>query len=185
MVASAIGTAGNVTEAAVFAFWSMPMHVMNTMPGCWWRFSHQGCRITDTEGRDYLDAVGYCRFSLANTQWLVAAIARLGRLIHTSNLHRIREQRFGRTNCRRVVGDAGGVLLHISAARPTRRRSSWPATTATKMGIENADHHCHGKAFHGRTMATCRPRRRNRKAQAGSSPWWRASCVPQRSAGDS
>jgi acetylornithine aminotransferase len=68
-------------------------HVMNTYARLPVAFSHgNGCRVTDTEGKTYLDALsGIAVNTLGhNHPALVAAIsAQAARLLHTSNLYRM------------------------------------------------------------------------------------------------
>ena len=71
-------------------------HVMNTYARLPVAFSHgNGCRVTDTEGRTYLDGLSGIAVSTLghNHPDLVAAItAQAGRLLHTSNLYRMPQQ---------------------------------------------------------------------------------------------
>ena len=71
-------------------------HVMNTYARLPVAFSHgDGCRITDTEGKVYLDALSGIAVSTLghNHPVLVGALAaQAGRLLHTSNLYRMPQQ---------------------------------------------------------------------------------------------
>ena len=71
-------------------------HVMNTYARLPVAFSHgNGCRVTDTEGRTYLDGLSGIAVSTLghNHPDLAAAItAQAGRLLHTSNLYRMPQQ---------------------------------------------------------------------------------------------
>ena len=83
--------------AAVFVLWGCLMsHVMNTYARLPVAFSHgQGSRITDTEGKEYLDALSGIAVSTlghAHPKLVAAIAAQAGRMLHTSNLYRIREQ---------------------------------------------------------------------------------------------
>ena len=71
-------------------------HVMNTYARLPVTFSHgQGCRITDTDGKEYLDALSGIAVSTlghAHPRLVAAIAAQAGRMLHTSNLYRIAEQ---------------------------------------------------------------------------------------------
>src|SRR5574343_551267 len=84
-------------QAAVFVFWSMPMsHVMNTYARLPVTFSHgEACRITDTEGKVYLDSLSGIAVNTlghAHPELVSVIAAQAGRMLHTSNLYHIREQ---------------------------------------------------------------------------------------------
>jgi acetylornithine/N-succinyldiaminopimelate aminotransferase len=83
--------------AAVFVLWGCLMsHVMNTYARLPVAFSHgKGSRITDTEGKEYLDALSGIAVSTlghAHPKLVSAIAAQAGRMLHTSNLYQIREQ---------------------------------------------------------------------------------------------
>ena len=78
--------------AAVFVFWGCLMsHIMNTYARLPVAFSHgQGSRITDTEGKEYLDALSGIAVSTlghAHPKLVAAIAAQAGRMLHTSNLY--------------------------------------------------------------------------------------------------
>jgi acetylornithine/N-succinyldiaminopimelate aminotransferase len=147
-------------------------HVMNTYARLPVAFSHgQGSRITDTEGKEYLDALsGIAVSTLGHAHpKLVAAIAARPAVccippISTALLARNSSP----TSCANVPA-CRRCSSAIPAARPTRRRSSWRVSTATSKGIESPTIIVMEKAFHGRTMATLSATG-NRKAQAGFEP---------------
>ena len=83
--------------SAVFVFWGCLMsHVMNTYARLPVAFSHgQGSRITDTEGKEYLDALSGIAVSTlghAHPKLVAAIAAQAGRVLHTSNLYGIPTQ---------------------------------------------------------------------------------------------
>ena len=148
------------------------MHVMNTYARLPVAFSHgQGCRITDTEGKEYLDALsGIAVSTLGHAHpRLVAAIAgQAGRMLHTSNLYRIREQE---DLADKLVALSGmqEVFFCNSGCEANEAAIKLARYFGHKMGIETPTIIVMEKAFHGRTMATLSATG-NRKAQAGFEP---------------
>lgn len=147
-------------------------HVMNTYARLPVTFSHgQGCRIFDTEGREYLDALSGIAVSTlghAHPKLVAAISAQAGRMLHTSNLYRIREQE-----------QLADKLCALSGMREVFFSNS--GAEANEAAIKLARFYGHTKqielptiivmekAFHGRTMATLSATG-NRKAQAGFEP---------------
>ncbi len=148
------------------------MHVMNTYARLPVAFSHgQGCRITDTEGKEYLDALsGIAVSTLGHAHpRLVAAIAgQAGRMLHTSNLYRIREQE---DLADKLVALSGmqEVFFCNSGCEANEAAIKLARYFGHKKGIETPTIIVMEKAFHGRTMATLSATG-NRKAQAGFEP---------------
>jgi acetylornithine/N-succinyldiaminopimelate aminotransferase len=147
-------------------------HLMNTYARLPVAFTHgQGARVFDEAGRGYLDALsGIAVSTLGHAHpRLVKAIAdQAGRILHASNLYRIREQeQLGdrlAPRCRAWTRCSSAT----PAARPTRPPSSWRACTATE-GHRLPAIVVMEKAFHGRTLATLSATG-NRKVQAGFEP---------------
>jgi acetylornithine aminotransferase len=147
-------------------------HVMNTYARLPVAFTHgQGCRITDTEGQVYLDALSGIAVSTLghNHPRLVAAIAeQAGKVLHTSNLYRIPQQE--------MLADK---LAALSGMQEVFFSNS--GTEANEAAIKLARFYGHQKgidvptiivmeqAFHGRTMASLTATG-NKKAQAGFAP---------------
>ena len=159
--------------AAVFVFWGCLMsHVMNTYPRLPVAFSHgRGSRITDTEGREYLDALsGIAVNTLGHAHpRLVSAIAeQAGRMLHTSNLYGMTGQEAladklcERSGMQEVFFCNSGCEANEAAIKLARYYGH-------KKGIETPTIIVMEKAFHGRTMATLSATG-NRKAQAGFEP---------------
>ncbi len=158
---------------AVSVFWGCLMsHVMNTYARLPVAFSYgQGCRITDTEGKEYLDALsGIAVSTLGHAHpRLVSAIAeQAGRMLHTSNLYRIREQelladKLAEISCMQEI------FFSNSGAEANEAAIKLARFYGHKKGIENPTVIVMEKAFHGRTMATLSATG-NRKAQAGFEP---------------
>ena len=159
--------------AAVFVFWGCLMsHLMNTYARLPVAFSHgQGCRITDTEGREYLDALsGIAVSTLGHAHpRLVSAIAnQAGRLLHTSNLYHIHEQELLSDKLAELSG-MPEVFFCNSGCEANEAAIKLARYYGHKKGIDSPTIVVMEKAFHGRTMATLSATG-NRKAQAGFEP---------------
>ena len=147
-------------------------HVMNTYARLPVTFSHgQGSRITDTEGREYLDALsGIAVSTLGHAHpRLVSAIAdQAGRLLHTSNLYHIgaQEQLADKLAERSGMDE---VFFCNSGCEANEAAIKLARYYGHKKGIETPTIIVMEKAFHGRTMATLSATG-NRKAQAGFEP---------------
>ena len=159
--------------AAVFVFWGWLMsHVMNTYARLPVTFSHgQGSRITDTEGKEYLDALsGIAVLTLGHAHpRLVSAIAdQAGRLLHTSNLYHIgaQEQLADKLAERSGMDE---VFFCNSGCEANEAAIKLARYYGHKKGIDTPAIIVMEKAFHGRTMATLSATG-NRKAQAGFEP---------------
>ena len=159
--------------AAGFVFWGCLMsHVMNTYARLPVAFSHgRGSRITDTEGREYLDALsGIAVNTLGHAHpRLVSAIAeQAGRMLHTSNLYGMTGQEAladklcERSGMQEVFFCNSGCEANEAAIKLARYYGH-------KKGIETPTIIVMEKAFQGRTMATLSATG-NRKAQAGFEP---------------
>ena len=158
---------------AVFVFWGCLMsHVMNTYARLPVAFSHgQGCRITDTEGKEYLDALSGIAVSTlghAHPKLVSAIAAQAGRMLHTSNLYQIREQELLADKLAEISG-MQEIFFSNSGAEANEAAIKLARFYGHKKGIENPTVIVMEKAFHGRTMATLSATG-NRKAQAGFEP---------------
>ena len=147
-------------------------HVMNTYGRLPVALSHgQGCRVWDTEGRDYLDALGGIAVNTVghNHPQLVAALQdQVTKLIHTSNYYHIPLQeelasmlveRSGMTN---VFFCSTGLEANEAALKLARKFGH-------DKGIERPEIVVYEKAFHGRSIATLSATG-NPKVQAGFGP---------------
>ncbi len=147
-------------------------HVMNTYARLPVAFSHgQGSRIFDTEGKEYLDALsGIAVSTLGHAHpGLVSAIAaQAGRMLHTSNLYRIREQEALADKLAEISG-MQEIFFSNSGAEANDAAIKLARFYGHKKGIETPTVIVMEKAFHGRTMATLSATG-NRKAQAGFEP---------------
>lgn len=159
--------------AAVFVFWGCLMsHVMNTYARLPVAFSHgQGSRITDTEGKEYLDALSGIAVSTlghAHPRLVAAIAAQAGRMLHTSNLYRIREQELLADKLAELSG-MQDVFFGNSGAEANEAAIKLARFYGHKKSIETPTIIVMEKAFHGRTMATLSATG-NRKVQAGFEP---------------
>ena len=159
--------------AAVFVFWGCLMsHVMNTYARLPVTFSHgQGCRIFDTEGREYLDALSGIAVSTlghAHPRLVSAIAAQAGRMLHTSNLYRIGEQEQLADRLAALSG-MQEIFFCNSGCEANEAAIKLARFYGHKQGIETPTIIVMEKAFHGRTMATLSATG-NRKTQAGFEP---------------
>jgi acetylornithine aminotransferase len=147
-------------------------HVMNTYARLPVAFSHgQGCRITDVEGREYLDALAGIAVSTlghAHPRLVSAIAAQAGRLLHTSNLYRIREQEELADRLAELSG-MEEVFFCNSGCEANEAAIKLARYYGHRKGIDSPTIIVMEKAFHGRTMATLSATG-NRKAQAGFEP---------------
>ena len=147
-------------------------HVMNTYARLPVTFSHgQGCRITDTEGKEYLDALSGIAVSTlghAHPKLVAAISAQAGRMLHTSNLYRIREQEELADKLCELSG-MQEVFFGNSGAEANEAAIKLARFYGHKKGIESPTIIVMEKAFHARTLATLSATG-NRKAQAGFEP---------------
>src|SRR5574343_970586 len=144
-------------------------HVMPTYARLPVTFSHgNGCRITDTEGKEYLDALSGIAVSTlghAHPKLVAAIAAQAGRMLHTSNLYRIREQeQLADKLC--ALSGMSEVFFRNSGAEANEAAIKLARFYGHKKGIDLPTVIVMEKAFHGRTMATVSATA-NRKAQAG------------------
>jgi acetylornithine aminotransferase len=147
-------------------------HVMNTYARLPVAFSHgQGSRITDTEGKEYLDALSGIAVSTlghAHPKLVSAIAAQAGRMLHTSNLYHIREQE----QLSDLLAERSGmqeIFFCNSGCEANEAAIKLARFYGHKKGIETPTIIVMEKAFHGRTMATLSATG-NRKAQAGFEP---------------
>ena len=147
-------------------------HVMNTYGRLPIALSHgQGCRVWDTAGREYLDALGGIAVNTVghNHPKLVAALQdQVTKLIHTSNYYHIPLQeelakllveRSGLTN---VFFCSTGLEANEAALKLARKFGH-------DKGIARPEVVVFEKAFHGRSIATLSATG-NPKVQAGFGP---------------
>lgn len=147
-------------------------HVMNTYARLPVAFSHgRGARITDTEGREYLDALsGIAVSTLGHAHpKLVAALAeQAGRVLHTSNLYGVTGQELLADKLCELSG-MQEVFFCNSGCEANEAAIKLARFYGHKQGVESPTIIVMEKAFHGRTMATLSATG-NRKTQAGFEP---------------
>ncbi|MDD2743663.1 MAG: aspartate aminotransferase family protein [Rhodocyclaceae bacterium] len=147
-------------------------HVMNTYARLPVAFSHgEGCRMTDTEGKEYLDALSGIAVSTlghAHPKLVAAISAQAGRMLHTSNLYAIREQEQLSDELAELSG-MQEIFFCNSGCEANEAAIKLARFYGHKKGIELPTIIVMEKAFHGRTMATLSATG-NRKAQAGFEP---------------
>ena len=158
--------------AVLFSGVGLMSHVMNTYARLPVTFSHgKGCRLYDTEGKEYLDALsGIAVSTLGHAHpKLVKAIAdQAGRMLHVSNLYRIAEQeQLAGKLC--ALSGMQEVFFSNSGAEANEAAIKLARFYGHKKGIDLPTVIVMEKAFHGRTMATVSATA-NRKAQAGFEP---------------
>ncbi len=147
-------------------------HLMNTYNRQPVAFTHgQGCHLYDEQGRRYLDALaGIAVNTLGHAHpRLVEALSRqAGRLIHTSNVYRVREQEALSDRLAALAGmdevffcnsgcEANEAAIKLARLYGHRRDIEQPAIIVMEQ------------SFHGRTLATLSATG-NRKVQAGFEP---------------
>lgn len=147
-------------------------HVMNTYARLPVAFTHgQGNRVTDTEGKVYLDALSGIAVSTLghNHPELVAAIsAQASQLLHTSNLYRMPQQE----QLADKLADLSGmdeVFFCNSGCEANEAAIKLARYFGHQQGVDSPVVIVMEKAFHGRTMATLSATG-SRKVQAGFEP---------------
>ncbi len=147
-------------------------HLMNTYARLPVAFSHgQGCHLYDEQGRCYLDALaGIAVNTLGhNHPRLVQALTeQAGRLMHTSNLYRVREQEVLADKLAALAG-MDEVFFCNSGCEANEAAIKLARLYGHQKGIDSPAIIVMEKAFHGRTMATLSATG-NRKVQAGFEP---------------
>jgi acetylornithine/N-succinyldiaminopimelate aminotransferase len=147
-------------------------HVMNTYARLPVAFSHgSGSRVTDTEGKTYLDGLsGIAVNTLGhNHPALVAAItAQAGRLLHTSNLYRMPQQEQLADKLAELSG-MDEVFFCNSGCEANEAAIKLARFYGHQRGVDNPAIIVMEHSFHGRTLATLSATG-NRKVQAGFEP---------------
>lgn len=146
--------------------------VMNTYARLPVAFSHgKGVRVTDTAGREYLDALSGIAVSTlghAHPRLMEAITRQAGALLHTSNLYEIPAQTqlsdllVARSGLSEAFFCNSGCEANEAAIKLARYYGH-------KRGIQNPAIIVMEHAFHGRTMATLSATG-NRKVQVGFEP---------------
>ena len=147
-------------------------HLMNTYARLPVTFSHgEGSRLTDTHGKNYLDALsGIAVNTLGhNHPVLVKAIAeQAGRMLHVSNLYGICEQEQLADRLCALSGMSEAFFCN-SGCEANEAAIKLARFYGHQKGVDSPAIIVMEKAFHGRTLATLSATG-NRKAQAGFEP---------------
>ncbi|MBL8470999.1 MAG: aspartate aminotransferase family protein [Rhodocyclaceae bacterium] len=147
-------------------------HLMNTYGRQPVAFTHgAGVRLYDENGRAYLDALaGIAVSTLGHAHPdLVRALAdQAGRLLHTSNLYRIREQEALSDRLASISGMAEAFFCN-SGCEANEAAIKLARLYGHQRGVQLPGIVVMEQAFHGRTLATLSATG-NRKVQAGFEP---------------
>ena len=147
-------------------------HVMNTYGRLPFALSHgQGCRVWDTDGREYLDALGGIAVNTlghAHPKLVPALTDQIGKLIHCSNYYQapLQEQLAARlcelSGLSNAFFCSTGLEANEAALKIARKFGH-------DKGIDRPEIIVYEKAFHGRSIATLSATG-NPKVQAGFGP---------------
>jgi acetylornithine aminotransferase len=147
-------------------------HLMNTYNRQPVAFTHgKGCRLTDTEGKTYLDVLAGIAVNTlghAHPAFVAALAEQAGRLLHVSNVYRVPQQEAladalaARSGLTEVFFCNSGCEANEAAIKLARMYGH-------KKGIDTPAMIVMENAFHGRTLATLSATG-NRKVQAGFEP---------------
>lgn len=147
-------------------------HLMNTYSKLPLAFTHgQGCRLYDEQGRSYLDALAGIAVNTlghAHPRLVQALSEQVVRLIHTSNVYRVRE---AETLSDRLAAVSGmdEVFFCNSGCEANEAAIKLARLYGHQRGVDQPAIIVMEKAFHGRTLATLSATG-NRKVQAGFEP---------------
>jgi acetylornithine/N-succinyldiaminopimelate aminotransferase len=147
-------------------------HLMNNYNRQPIAFTHgEGCYLFDEQGRRYLDALGGIAVNTLGHGHprLVKAISeQAGRLIHTSNLYRVREQELLADRLA-ALARMDEVFFCNSGCEANEAAIKLARMYGHQKGIDLPAIIVMEHAFHGRTLATLSATG-NRKVQAGFEP---------------
>ena len=131
----------------------------------------QGAFLWDTNGKQYLDALGgiaVCALGHSHPDITKAIADQAGKLIHTSNICRIEEQEIlAKSLCE--IAEMDKVFFGNSGAEANEAAIKIARLHARKNKISKPEIIVMENSFHGRTMATLSATG-NRKIQAGFEP---------------
>lgn len=133
--------------------------------------SGQGCWVTDTDGRRYLDAlsgIAVCGLGHSHPAVTAAITEQAGSLIHTSNLYGISRQQELADALTQVSG-MENVFFSNSGAEANEAAIKLARKYGHQKGIAEPAIIVMTKAFHGRTLATLTATG-NPKVQEGFGP---------------
>jgi acetylornithine aminotransferase len=147
-------------------------HLMNTYARLPVAFTHgQGTRVFDEAGRGYLDALAGIAVSTlghAHPRLVKAVADQAGRLLHASNIYRVREQE-QLADRLAALSAMDEVFLCNSGCEANEAAVKLARLFGHRKGIDAPAIIVMERAFHGRTLATLSATG-NRKVQAGFEP---------------
>ncbi len=149
-----------------------PSHVMNTYGRLPFALSHgRGCRVWDTEGREYLDALGGIAVNTlghAHPKLVPALQEQIGKLIHCSNYYQMPlQERLATTLCE--LSGLSNAFFCNSGLEANEAALKIARKFGHDKGIDRPEIIVYEKAFHGRSIATLSATG-NPKVQAGFGP---------------
>jgi acetylornithine aminotransferase len=132
-------------------------HLMNTYSRLPVAFTHgQGARLTDEQGKEYLDAlagIAVNGLGHAHPKLVAALTEQVGRLIHTSNIYRVREQeQLADRLC--ALSGLQEVFFGNSGSEANEGALKLVRLYGHKNGEPAAQTIVMERAWHGRTLAT-------------------------------
>ncbi len=146
--------------------------LMNTYRRLPVTFSHgEGSWLFDAEGRRYLDGlsgIAVCALGHAHPAVARAVCEQAGRLVHTSNLYGIEQQRRLGERLTALAGMERAFFAN-SGAEANEAAIKLARLWGHRKGVDNPTIVVMENSFHGRTMATLTATG-NRKVQAGFEP---------------
>ncbi|HSV69707.1 MAG TPA: aspartate aminotransferase family protein [Methylibium sp.] len=147
-------------------------HVMNTYGRLPFALSHgRGCRVWDTDGREYLDALGGIAVNTlghAHPKLVPALQEQIGKLIHCSNYYQMPlQEALAAALCE--VSGLSSVFFCNSGLEANEAALKLARKFGHDKGIERPEVIVYEKAFHGRSIATLSATG-NAKVQAGFGP---------------
>lgn len=149
-----------------------PSHLMNTYGRLPVALSHgRGCRVWDTEGREYLDGLGGIAVNTlghAHPKLVPALQEQIGRLIHCSNYYQVPLQEQLATKLAELSG-LSKVFFCNSGLEANEAALKLARKFGHDKGLERPEIIVYDKAFHGRSIATLSATG-NAKVQKGFEP---------------
>ena len=148
-------------------------HLMNTYNRLPVAFTHgKGARLYDEHGNEYLDAlagIAVNGLGHAHPRLIAALCDQVGRLIHTSNVYRVREQELLADRICELSG-MQEVFFGNSGAEANEAALKLVRMFGHKRGEQEAQTIVMERAWHGRTLATLAATGSD-KARAGFAPF--------------
>ncbi len=147
-------------------------HLMNTYNRLPVAFTHgEGVSLFDENGKRYLDGLSGIAVNTvghAHPRLTAALAAQAGRLMHTSNIYRVREQE-ALSDKLAALSQMNDVFFCNSGCEANEAAIKLARLYGHQQGIDSPAIIVMEQAFHGRTLATLSATG-NRKVQAGFEP---------------